>query len=106
MAGTKTSNGLTADDASVMLKMKESKIRILEEQVGGEGPQGDYNVADVIFLCRLGCEDYYGMLLQLRTTYEISIDQAPRPINLENKRNVLVAPVSAPVSPLLGRRRY
>lgn len=41
MAGADTSGSLqeqAVDDASVMLKMKESKIRILEEQVGrGEG---------------------------------------------------------------------
>ena len=36
MAGANTSGksqGQAADDASAMLKMKESKIRILEEQV-------------------------------------------------------------------------
>ena len=36
MGGTKTGNAQAAGDASVMLKMKDSKIRILEEQVQRE----------------------------------------------------------------------
>lgn len=40
MAGGKTSNGQAADDTSVMLKMRESKIRILEEQVGKREGRG------------------------------------------------------------------
>lgn len=41
MGGAKTGEEQAADDASVMMKMKDSKIRILEEQVGGtEGGKG------------------------------------------------------------------
>lgn len=35
MAGTKSNNNPTSDEAGVMLNVKESKIRILEEQVKG-----------------------------------------------------------------------
>jgi len=67
MGGTKTGNVQSADAASVMLKMKDSKIRILEEQVGKEGRMeggklwGDFD-ADFLIPCRLSCQDYHECL--------------------------------------------